>query len=178
MKPAELAESHAVAMSETRVLTAERERESVRRVVAGVIQRKDGQGFVSQRRKRTPLEGVWEFPGGKVEPGESDSRALARELLEELGVKNAWTDGTAICELTSESWHVVVYYVKCGNISSLVTGVGAEGQAVRSDVRSNGRIRRVYLRRGLSARRKPRGVKNRLTPGLRTRPQINTKVDP
>ncbi len=54
-------------------------------VVAGVIER-EGRLLICQRRKedRYPLK--WEFPGGKVEPGESPEVALARELREELGV--------------------------------------------------------------------------------------------
>ncbi len=56
------------------------------RVVAALIQR-DGLILVCQRRRddRFPLK--WEFPGGKVEPGETLQRALARELMEELGVR-------------------------------------------------------------------------------------------
>ncbi len=57
-----------------------------RLVVAGVLER-DGQVLICQRRPggRHPLK--WEFPGGKVEPAEEPSAALARELLEELAVE-------------------------------------------------------------------------------------------
>lgn len=56
-------------------------------VAAGVL--RDGQGrvLVSQRLAGRHLAGLWEFPGGKVEAGESASDALARELDEELGIK-------------------------------------------------------------------------------------------
>jgi 8-oxo-dGTP diphosphatase len=55
-------------------------------VSAGIIQR-DGQVLVGQRRKtdRHPLK--WEFPGGKVEQGESPQEALVRELQEELKIQ-------------------------------------------------------------------------------------------
>ena len=54
-------------------------------VVAGMIIR-DGQVLISQRRADQSLPLQWEFPGGKVEPGEAPVAALARELREELGV--------------------------------------------------------------------------------------------
>jgi 8-oxo-dGTP diphosphatase len=55
------------------------------RVVAAVIER-DGKYLITQRRSTAVLPGLWEFPGGKVEPGESDEHALRRELRERLGV--------------------------------------------------------------------------------------------
>ncbi len=55
------------------------------RVVAGVIVR-EGRVLVALRGPGMRLAGEWEFPGGKVEPGEDDATALARELREELGV--------------------------------------------------------------------------------------------
>lgn len=56
------------------------------RVVAAVIQ--DQERFLACRRApHKSLAGKWEFPGGKVEPLETDEEALAREILEELGVE-------------------------------------------------------------------------------------------
>ncbi len=55
-------------------------------VVAGLIVGDDGRVLISQRRADQALPLQWEFPGGKVEPGESPVDALARELDEELGV--------------------------------------------------------------------------------------------
>ncbi len=57
-------------------------------VSAGVVIR-DGRVLLSQRKGGTHLEGAWEFPGGKVEPGEDPKAALARELREELGIDAA-----------------------------------------------------------------------------------------
>jgi 8-oxo-dGTP diphosphatase len=54
------------------------------RVVAAVV-RRDGRILVTQRPPRAARPGQWEFPGGKVEPGESEPAALEREIREELG---------------------------------------------------------------------------------------------
>ncbi|MGH9687475.1 MAG: (deoxy)nucleoside triphosphate pyrophosphohydrolase [Candidatus Acidiferrales bacterium] len=54
-------------------------------VVAALIQ-SDGKLLVCQRRRGGPFELQWEFPGGKVQPGESLEAALERELREELNV--------------------------------------------------------------------------------------------
>jgi 8-oxo-dGTP diphosphatase len=55
-------------------------------VVAAVLER-DGRVLIAQRKpgQSHPLQ--WEFPGGKVEPGETDRQAAVRELREELGVE-------------------------------------------------------------------------------------------
>jgi 8-oxo-dGTP diphosphatase len=54
------------------------------RVVAAVVRRGDAI-LVTRRPDRPGRPGQWEFPGGKVEPGEADADALAREIREELG---------------------------------------------------------------------------------------------
>ena len=53
-------------------------------MVCGVAER-NGALFLAKRGPGGPHAGLWEFPGGKVEPGETDAEALHRELLEELG---------------------------------------------------------------------------------------------
>ena len=55
-------------------------------VVAAVIERPDGSFLLAQRPAGKVYAGYWEFPGGKVEPGEPLAAALARELHEELGI--------------------------------------------------------------------------------------------
>ena len=56
------------------------------RLVAAVIER-DGCYLITQRRSTAVLPGLWEFPGGRVEEGESDEQALKRELHERLGTE-------------------------------------------------------------------------------------------
>jgi 8-oxo-dGTP diphosphatase len=57
------------------------------RVVCAVIQGDDGRVLIARRLPHQPLGGLWEFPGGKLEPGESEHDALVRELEEEVGLR-------------------------------------------------------------------------------------------
>jgi len=54
--------------------------------VVGAALVRDGRLLAARRTAPAALAGLWELPGGKVEPGETDAAALARELHEELGV--------------------------------------------------------------------------------------------
>jgi 8-oxo-dGTP diphosphatase len=55
-------------------------------VVAVALVDADGRVLLAQRPEGKQLAGLWEFPGGKIEPGESIEQALRRELHEELGI--------------------------------------------------------------------------------------------
>jgi 8-oxo-dGTP diphosphatase len=55
-------------------------------VAAAALVRADGRLLLQQRPEGKPMAGLWEFPGGKIEAGESPQGALVREMLEELGV--------------------------------------------------------------------------------------------
>src|SRR5215469_1131788 len=57
-------------------------------VAAGLIIER-GRVLLTQRKSGTHLEGLWELPGGKVQPGEDPREALRRELQEELGIEVA-----------------------------------------------------------------------------------------
>ena len=57
------------------------------RVIVAAIIVMDGRVLACERSAPPEVAGRWEFPGGKVEPGESDAAALARECAEELGVR-------------------------------------------------------------------------------------------
>ena len=83
------------------------------RVLAAVIER-DGRYLLAQRPAHKRHGSHWEFPGGKVEPGESDFDALFRELQEELGVTlrtlgRVWCthrDGDSAFEITFLDAHI------------------------------------------------------------------------
>ena len=72
-------------------------------VVAGALIAADGRVLMHRRRLGKQHGGLWEFPGGKVETGESRERALVRELEEELGITVATADLEAIAAVSDES---------------------------------------------------------------------------
>ena len=55
-------------------------------VTAAIIER-DGKFLIAKRKKGKHLEGKWEFPGGKIEEGETPEECLCRELFEEFGIQ-------------------------------------------------------------------------------------------
>ena len=86
------------------------------RVVAGVVM-DSGQVMIARRLGRLRMGGLWEFPGGKVEAGESDEVALVRELREELNIV------VAVHEFLGESIHddgrgpVKLVAYRCSHVS-------------------------------------------------------------
>lgn len=63
----------------------------------------DGRVLLTQRPEGKPMAGLWEFPGGKVEPGETPEAALIRELHEELGI-DTWESCLAPLTFASHSY--------------------------------------------------------------------------
>ena len=86
-------------------------------VVAGVIRDVRGRVLLARRTEGRDLAGLWEFPGGKCEPGETPEQALARELHEELGIESRigaplirvpqqYPDKTLVLDVREvEAWH-------------------------------------------------------------------------
>ena len=80
-------------------------------VVAAILHR-DGACFATQRGYGE-FEGMWEFPGGKIEPGESRDIALKREIQEELGVEIVIEDLLCRTEYDYPSFHLTMHCYLC-----------------------------------------------------------------
>lgn len=79
-------------------------------VAAAAFVRSDGRLLLAQRPMGKSMAGLWEFPGGKVEAGETPQGALVRELKEELGVSVAEADLEAFsfASHTYETFHLLM----------------------------------------------------------------------
>lgn len=81
-------------------------------VAAAVIERPDGTFLLGQRAPDTFYPGYWEFPGGKLEPGENAQAALVRELEEELGLSVQRADPWIVREHQYEHAHVRLHFFR------------------------------------------------------------------
>ncbi|MAN15519.1 MAG: 8-oxo-dGTP diphosphatase MutT [Dinoroseobacter sp.] len=90
----------------------------------------DGRVLLAQRPEGKSMAGLWEFPGGKVEPGETPEAALIRELHEELGIET-WESCLAPLTFASHSYedfHLLMPLFACRKWQGIVTG--REGQTL------------------------------------------------
>jgi 8-oxo-dGTP diphosphatase len=96
----------------------------------------DGRVLIAQRPEGKSMAGLWEFPGGKVDPGERPEDALIRELKEELGivVKEACLAPLTFASHTYEDFHLLMPLYVCRRWEGTVTP--REGQKL-SWVRPN-----------------------------------------
>ena len=98
-------------------------------VTAAVIER-DDRLLVTRRPQGTHLEGYWEFPGGKCDPGETHEACLARELREELGA-SAIVDAEILCVTHAYPDRTVeLHFFRCRLTSEAVPQMGQEMQWV------------------------------------------------
>ena len=89
------------------------------RVVGAMIE-KDGRYLITQRPPTASLPLLWEFPGGRVEPGETDQSALARELAEEMQIQVAVGDRVIHVEHSYEAYDIDFCVYRCRLLSGPV----------------------------------------------------------
>ena len=80
--------------------------------VAAAIIKRDGKIFVTQRGGE-PFKGLWEFPGGKIEKGETPKEALVREITEELELSVKVEDLAQVVEYDYPDFHLTMYCFWC-----------------------------------------------------------------
>ncbi len=94
-------------------------------VAAGLIVR-DGRYLITLRRRGTHLGGLWEFPGGKREPGESLEDCLRRELREELGIQITKPVPFQVVSHRYPDKSVELHFFHCGILSGDARALGCE----------------------------------------------------
>lgn len=88
----------------------------------------DGRVLLAQRPEGKAMAGLWEFPGGKIEPGETPEHALIRELHEELGIET-WSSCLAPLSFASHAYadfHLLMPLFACRRWQGTLTA--REGQ--------------------------------------------------
>jgi 8-oxo-dGTP diphosphatase len=100
-------------------------------VVAVALIDADGRVLIAQRPEGKAMAGLWEFPGGKLEPGERPEETLIRELAEELGieVKAACLAPLTFASHAYEDFHLLMPLYVCRRWTGDVRG--REGQALK-----------------------------------------------
>ena len=91
----------------------------------------DGRVLLAQRPQGKSMAGLWEFPGGKIEPGETPEVALIRELQEELGI-DTWASCLAPLTFASHAYddfHLLMPLFACRKWDG--TPTSREGQALK-----------------------------------------------
>ncbi|MDG1431888.1 MAG: 8-oxo-dGTP diphosphatase MutT [Paracoccaceae bacterium] len=91
----------------------------------------DGRVLLTQRPEGKSMAGLWEFPGGKIEVGETPEQALIRELHEELGI-NTWSSCLAPLTFASHSYedfHLLMPLFACRKWEGIPHG--KEGQSLK-----------------------------------------------
>ena len=98
-------------------------------VAAGILCDPKGRILIAERLGDGPFHGMWEFPGGKIAPGETSPQALSRELAEELGIEV--TECSSFMSLRHEyddrTVSIEFFFVSDWNSDP----VGREGQELR-----------------------------------------------
>jgi 8-oxo-dGTP diphosphatase len=98
-------------------------------VVAAALVDDSGRVLLAQRPEGKSLAGLWEFPGGKLEPGESPEAALARELDEELGITAPVLAPFTFVSFAYPDFHLVMLLYWCRRWQGQPHG--RDGQALR-----------------------------------------------
>ena len=100
-------------------------------VVACALVDADGRVLIAERPEGKSMAGLWEFPGGKVEPGETPEQALIRELREELGIvtKEACLAPLTFVSHAYQAFHLLMPLYVCRRFEGIA--MPREGQRLK-----------------------------------------------
>ena len=87
-------------------------------VVAAII--KDGDRILATQRGYGEHKGFWEFPGGKIEPGENHQQALSREIKEELGIDININNFVLTVEYQYPTFHLTMHCYQCSTTAESI----------------------------------------------------------
>lgn len=102
-------------------------------IVTAAIVERNGAFLVTRRPRGVHLEGFWEFPGGKCEPGESHDACLRREIQEELGTDVRVLDEVFHVSHTYDDRIVELHFFKCNTCAEPRPLLGQEMQWVERE---------------------------------------------
>jgi 8-oxo-dGTP diphosphatase len=106
-------------------------------VAVGILIKDDGSYLLGQRPEGKPYAGYWEFPGGKLEAGESVFQALFRELKEELGIEIASSEPWQVIEHDYPHAYVRLHLHKVKQWSGAPQGLEGQSLAWQGDINSH-----------------------------------------
>ena len=98
-------------------------------VAAAIIQDDAGRYLITQRRRGSHLEGLWEFPGGKREPHESLEACLRRELSEELSASFTVGEPVETIRWSYPDREVVLHFYRCRLESGVIAPLEDQAMA-------------------------------------------------
>ena len=98
-------------------------------VAAALIQDDQGRYLITQRRRGSHLEGLWEFPGGKRDAGEELADCLKRELVEELGARFTVGDKVDTIRWDYPDRTIVLHFFRCRLASGTIAPQESQAMA-------------------------------------------------
>lgn len=97
-----------------------------KQIGAAVIWNQTGQMLIDRRKIGGTMGGLWEFPGGKIEPGETVEACIVREIQEELAIEIAVGEHLISIEHTYPTFHLTLTVHHCQHISGVPQPIESE----------------------------------------------------
>lgn len=97
-----------------------------KKIGVAVIANNEGKVLIDRRKTQGEMGGLWEFPGGKIEPGETIEECIAREIKEELDIKIAVGDRLTTIAHNYQTFKVTLYVHLCQHLSGVPRPIECE----------------------------------------------------